>query len=195
MIECPNCNNFFDEDFDFCPYCGEKNDPQPDILVCSKCGFESTDFSFCPNCGIKLRLYEYYKLQLAIKIKDELLSANNTYTIKLCDDLINNDFKKTGKIDNITVTTNLEDYVITRNDEITNKAKSIPFDSSELVEAIKNYKTNALINLGRYQEALESLESQRYRGKSYCSKKSKLYYALGNETEGRRWHCESNRFF
>lgn len=50
-MECPNCNRTYDEDFKFCPFCGEE---KPEPLTCPDCGYESREYSFCPNCGKKL---------------------------------------------------------------------------------------------------------------------------------------------
>lgn len=48
---CPNCDNYFDDDYSFCPHCGEE---KPEPLTCPNCGFKSNDYSFCPNCGEKI---------------------------------------------------------------------------------------------------------------------------------------------
>ena len=49
---CPNCDNYYNDDFDFCPHCGTK---KPEPLTCPECGFRSNEYSFCPKCGEKLR--------------------------------------------------------------------------------------------------------------------------------------------
>ena len=74
MIECPNCNNFFNDDFAFCPYCGQKK-PKP--LTCPKCGYEdgSNEYSFCPYCGIKLTSEN--SLDKNIKKMDEEVLMNH----------------------------------------------------------------------------------------------------------------------
>ena len=55
---CSNCNKEFNDDFAFCPHCGAKNEPpvesEPEIFICSNCGFESTEYNFCPDCGTQL---------------------------------------------------------------------------------------------------------------------------------------------
>lgn len=50
-MECPNCNKTYDDDFKFCPYCGEE---KPETLTCPKCQFKSAEFKFCPHCGEEL---------------------------------------------------------------------------------------------------------------------------------------------
>lgn len=51
-MKCPKCNNYYNDDFAFCPHCGEEK-PKP--LSCSRCGFESNEFKFCPKCGTELK--------------------------------------------------------------------------------------------------------------------------------------------
>lgn len=41
---CSNCGKEFNNDYDFCPYCGKK---APSIKVCPDCGFESFEYNFC----------------------------------------------------------------------------------------------------------------------------------------------------
>ena len=51
-MECPNCNKTYDDEFKFCPYCGEK---KPEPKICPNCKLEpSIEFSFCPECGTEL---------------------------------------------------------------------------------------------------------------------------------------------
>ena len=50
-MNCPNCNKYYNDDFDFCPHCGTK---KPEPLTCPNCGFRSNEYSFCPKCGEKL---------------------------------------------------------------------------------------------------------------------------------------------
>lgn len=52
MIDCPNCNRFYDDNFDFCPYCGTK---KPSPKICPNCEISTyATFSFCPKCGTEL---------------------------------------------------------------------------------------------------------------------------------------------
>ena len=37
MVDCPNCNKYYNDDFDFCPYCGTK---KPFPKVCPECNGE-----------------------------------------------------------------------------------------------------------------------------------------------------------
>ena len=58
-MECPNCNKNYDDEFRFCPFCGEA---QPEPKICPKCEFETYDeYIFCPRCGTELiEKYEAY---------------------------------------------------------------------------------------------------------------------------------------
>ena len=61
-VLCPECGNEFNDEFEFCPYCGNKK-PQPKI--CPKCKLEpSLEFDFCPKCGTELVEKEKYIKQL-----------------------------------------------------------------------------------------------------------------------------------
>ncbi len=50
-MECPNCNKTYDDEFKFCPYCGEK---KPEGKICLGCKYESYEYDFCPKCGRQL---------------------------------------------------------------------------------------------------------------------------------------------
>ena len=53
MVECPNCNRNYDDEFKFCPYCGEKKQGP---RLCPNCEYKAYDeeFLFCPECGERL---------------------------------------------------------------------------------------------------------------------------------------------
>ena len=51
MVECPNCNKTYDDEFRFCPFCGEK---KPEGKICLGCKYESYEYDFCPKCGRQL---------------------------------------------------------------------------------------------------------------------------------------------
>lgn len=52
LLECPECGEELEEDFEVCPKCGYELKP----INCSKCGKEiSRRFDFCPFCGNKLK--------------------------------------------------------------------------------------------------------------------------------------------
>lgn len=59
-MECTNCGNFYDEDFNFCPYCGNKT---PQLKICPKCSFKSYEFSYCPHCGEMLLNKEQIRIK------------------------------------------------------------------------------------------------------------------------------------
>ena len=66
-VICSKCGKEFNDEFDFCPYCGTKK-PQPKI--CPKCKLEpSIEFSFCPKCGTELLEKEEYLEQIEKKKK------------------------------------------------------------------------------------------------------------------------------
>lgn len=51
-MKCPNCNKTYDEEFKFCPYCGEEK-PKPKI--CPNCNLEqNAEFTYCTECGTEL---------------------------------------------------------------------------------------------------------------------------------------------
>lgn len=85
MIKCSKCNKTFDNDFDFCPYCGEKS---PKQKICPECGFKSNEFNFCPKCGInllteieiqKIQVKEYYKEAIKLEANEEYEEALKYY--------------------------------------------------------------------------------------------------------------------
>ena len=68
-MECRRCNRTYDDDFKFCPYCGEE---KPEPKICPICGFEPTvEFIFCPECGAslisKFELAQIYNLKKEIE--------------------------------------------------------------------------------------------------------------------------------
>ena len=50
-MQCPKCNKTYDDDFKFCPYCGEET---PELKYCYECLYKSREFIFCPECGTTL---------------------------------------------------------------------------------------------------------------------------------------------
>lgn len=58
MVDCPNCNRFYNDDFAYCPYCGTK---KPEGKICPKCKFKSIEYSYCPHCGKKLIPIQHLK--------------------------------------------------------------------------------------------------------------------------------------
>ena len=51
-MKCPNCNKTYNDDFKFCPYCGEG---KPEPKICPNCELEhNAEFIFCPECGTQL---------------------------------------------------------------------------------------------------------------------------------------------
>lgn len=71
-MECPKCNRTYEDDFKFCPYCGEEK-PKPKI--CPKCKLEPPiEFSFCPECGEKLVTQD----ELTLKLKNMVNTSSLT---------------------------------------------------------------------------------------------------------------------
>ena len=51
-MKCPKCKETYDDNFKFCPYCGEE---KPAPKICPNCELEpNVEFSFCPECGTEL---------------------------------------------------------------------------------------------------------------------------------------------
>ena len=51
-MKCIKCKETYDDDFKFCPYCGEK---KPAPKICPNCKLEpKIEFNFCPKCGTEL---------------------------------------------------------------------------------------------------------------------------------------------
>lgn len=72
-VFCSKCGKEFNDEFDFCPFCGTEK-PKPKI--CPKCKLEpSIEFSFCPKCGIELidkeEYLKYEEEKRLKKIKEE----------------------------------------------------------------------------------------------------------------------------
>ena len=55
-MKCRNtqCNNSYDDNFEYCPYCGVKSIPPKFCEQCIKIITER-EFRYCPKCGAKLR--------------------------------------------------------------------------------------------------------------------------------------------
>lgn len=132
---CPNCNKTYDENFNFCPYCGEV---KPEQLICPHCGFKSNEFSYCPNCGKKLVSRYYIKKQQKqvkeTKINKQIKSSKNPKT-----DLYN----YLNELDNVKNRTMIERRIqtgeITSTKEIDKIRLPKPkLDSIHLREELKN---------------------------------------------------------
>ena len=76
-MECPKCNKTYDEDYKFCPYCGEE---KPELKFCPKCELEpNSEFKFCPECDTELvKKTEYLRLltEKASEYKYEYSKSN-----------------------------------------------------------------------------------------------------------------------
>ena len=52
MVNCPNCNRNYGDEFKLCKYCGKE---KTELKLCTKCKLKpSVEFSFCPECGTQL---------------------------------------------------------------------------------------------------------------------------------------------
>ena len=68
-MKCMKCKEIYNDDFKFCPYCGEEK-PKPKI--CPNCELEpNVEFSFCPECGTEL--VNKLNWEIMNKIKEEKL--------------------------------------------------------------------------------------------------------------------------
>lgn len=97
MIECPNCNNYFREDYNFCPYCGDK---KPDPKICPKYQFETYDeYIFCPICGTELMEKED-----SMRIRQEKYNKRiRNNLIKYVNETIDNPILKENLIEKIKI--------------------------------------------------------------------------------------------
>ena len=84
MVLCPNCNRSFDNDFEFCPYCGSK---KPQAKVCPRCALETyEEFSFCPKCGAELMAGERYSEVIEL-IQGIVTNGDYENALAKCDEL------------------------------------------------------------------------------------------------------------
>lgn len=133
MVLCPNCNRTFDDDFEFCPYCGCK---KPQAKVCPRCGLKTYDeFSFCPKCGSELMTGERYSE--AIEIIQSLVT-NGDYDDALlkCDELFDQKKYDGSSIKNAVL------YVRNMEIKLTDEINKDAEEMGEIGERIKlNEKT------------------------------------------------------
>ena len=153
-MKCPNCKEIYEDNFSFCPHCGTKNEhivePEPEILVCFNCGFESTEFSFCPECGIELLSKSDAKSELIDKANDERYSANWEEAIECYNKAIEldpfyNDLWN-GKGDCIDSLGKYEEAIKCYN-------KAIELDPTDKYSW--SMKAHRLFNLERWEEAVD----------------------------------------
>ena len=61
-MKCIRCKETYDDDFKFCPYCGER---KPDPKICPICEIEhDIKFNFCTECGEELITKKEYEKKL-----------------------------------------------------------------------------------------------------------------------------------
>ena len=87
-MKCPKCNKTYDDNFKFCPFCGEA---QPEPKICPKCEFETYDeYIFCPRCGTEL--IERTESYVITKLKEKLTKYEKIYDydniIECCNKII-----------------------------------------------------------------------------------------------------------
>ena len=116
-MECHNCNRTYNDEFTFCPYCGEK---KPEPKICPKCKFKSIGYSYCPYCGKKLIPIQYLRNKKHEKknnLRDNVQkSSAKSYKIKLYDYLNSLDNVK----NRIVIERRIEAGEITKIEEIDN---------------------------------------------------------------------------
>ena len=71
---CPYCKKNFNEEFDYCPWCGSK---KPDLKICPNCEYKTYDeeFMFCPECGNELIDEREYREWLLYKRQESIRQA------------------------------------------------------------------------------------------------------------------------
>ena len=93
---CPNCNSHYNNDFKFCPYCGNELIIKKAIIkkmICPNCKRKyKNDYDFCPYCSKKLIQIEYSVSSLIHYLKthysysspgfDKVMSRINSKEIK-----------------------------------------------------------------------------------------------------------------
>jgi len=81
-MKCSNCNKIFDDELEFCPYCGIENN---NIRFCRKCETKHLNIDRCPKCGTKLPITEKYinklKSELVYCYEGHILYTENTSSI------------------------------------------------------------------------------------------------------------------
>ena len=65
---CPRCDEYYDEEYNFCPNCGLK---KSEVMICHECTERYYDYTFCPKCGEKLLTYEESQEKLIELIKEK----------------------------------------------------------------------------------------------------------------------------
>ena len=87
-MKCMKCKEIYNDDFKFCPYCGEEK-PKPKI--CPNCELEpNVEFSFCPECGTELeeKLKEEKFLEQWKEIMEYKENGNYEEAIECCNKAI-----------------------------------------------------------------------------------------------------------
>ena len=99
IVKCINCKETYDDEFKFCPYCGEE---KPAPKICPNCKLEpNVEFSFCPECGEGLiNKKEYEEDPEKIEIEEHSKNEQRKKEEKL--DRLEKESKKL-KLENIVV--------------------------------------------------------------------------------------------
>lgn len=81
-MKCIKCKETYDDEFKFCPYCGEE---KPAPKICPNCKLEpNVEFSYCPECGEKLNnKKEYEEEPEKIEIEEHLKNEHRKKEEKL----------------------------------------------------------------------------------------------------------------
>ena len=99
IVKCINCKETYDDEFKFCPYCGEE---KPAPKICPNCKLEpNVEFSFCPECGEGLINKKEYE-EDPEKIENEEHSKNKKRKKEEKLDRLEKESKKL-KLENIVV--------------------------------------------------------------------------------------------
>ncbi len=158
-MKCPECREIYDEDFEFCPYCGAKRPPPK---ICPNCGLEpSTEFCFCPKCGTELKDKREY-------INSQIIQAHNN--LERAEELIESEDYELA-----LTYLNIANPIYGENDEGILKAKMECLKGLERYEELmvcleklikknpldasyKDERIKCLVNLERHDEALNEMD-------------------------------------
>ena len=153
-MECPNCNKTYDDEFKFCPYCGEK---KPEPKICPNCEMEpSTEFNFCPECGTELVSKSQWE---ELKRKEELNKLNEQLkkydlldekSLKYLDKAIELEPENSGYLEDKAW---LLRYLGRYEEAIECYDKLIELEPKEYF--YKDYKGDCLYALKKYEETLD----------------------------------------
>jgi ribosomal protein L40E/thioredoxin-like negative regulator of GroEL len=156
---CGSCGAFMSPDSDSCSMCGvektvmlvceeieveviteeDENPSSSSLLMCDECGaFVSSHADFCTSCGIEMSIDEPYE-------EEPVTEANVESVLE--------------SLDNVVVLEKMNTKALEQSNVITSVKSSVESEE-EKIRIVKKWltkKARALIKLGRYSEAIDSL--------------------------------------